>query len=508
MDRINGFKGYFSLVKAIVTRTVAPARLAQSRKVQVFIPAYHGGTSPDASLIGDGEDLGEYPWAQTVGGLSDDVTIGAVVYLAFEGGDIRSPICVGRIGNNAIVDISTGIVVSTSIDGESYINASYYGGGGSSYGAYDFSSSSNTSYSTTGLIEVMREIIYGHESGGNYGAINCNDNGAISIGAIQWHGNNARNLLIEIRNANPGEFNKICRTYSVPELETLLNTSWSNFIVTRDDNMYQAIQAILISDIGKQVQEQSVTSFLNNYIGRAKEQGITDPAAIIFAADVYNQWGYQIDFSNAANKSLNGLYEYYCSNYSSYQSRRTAVKNEVEELILSGGFSSVITTPVAGSAGSGSSAGAPVSSFVVSGMQLLWPVPGYYKITSKFGYRSSGWHSGIDIGNGGNPTRPIHSAINGVVTVETPNDSGYGNYLKVAAGSVVTLYAHMSEISVKSGDIVAAGTYLGKMGSTGHSTGPHLHFELRANNSYQSCTDPVPHFVDVNTTAENTIVYS
>ena len=121
------------------------------------------------------------------------------------------------------------------------------------------------------------------------------------------------------------------------------------------------------------------------------------------------------------------------------------------------------------------------------GGEMAWPVPGHYRITSEFGSRFGGadFHTGIDIaGSGGS----IHGAT--VVaansgTVRFTNWShtpgrGYGIYLIIDhGGGVSTLYAHLSNISVNVGDVVVRGDPIGNVGSTGWSTGPHLHFEVR-----------------------------
>jgi murein DD-endopeptidase MepM/ murein hydrolase activator NlpD len=120
---------------------------------------------------------------------------------------------------------------------------------------------------------------------------------------------------------------------------------------------------------------------------------------------------------------------------------------------------------------------------------LAWPVPGFYTISSQFGMRTLGGirdnHTGMDIAGRGIYGASVRSAgFGSVAFVQTAAVAGwgYGRYVIVDhGGGVTTLYAHMSSISVKVGDTVHAGTELGKVGSTGWSTGPHLHFEVREN---------------------------
>ena len=113
--------------------------------------------------------------------------------------------------------------------------------------------------------------------------------------------------------------------------------------------------------------------------------------------------------------------------------------------------------------------------------QAVTPVEG--KVTSGFGYRihpitgSRSFHTGIDLA--APEGTPIVAAYGGTVQ-ETGCTSGRGNYILLSHGEgLQTLYCHLSEIQVQKGDAVAAGGTIGLVGSTGMSTGPHLHFELR-----------------------------
>lgn len=108
--------------------------------------------------------------------------------------------------------------------------------------------------------------------------------------------------------------------------------------------------------------------------------------------------------------------------------------------------------------------------------------PYYGTITARFGSRGSRWastHTGIDYA--GTTGDPIKAADGGTVTYAGWNGS-YGKMVKISHGNgLETWYAHMSSISVKSGQKVAKGATIGKIGSTGNSSGPHLHFEVRKN---------------------------
>lgn len=99
-------------------------------------------------------------------------------------------------------------------------------------------------------------------------------------------------------------------------------------------------------------------------------------------------------------------------------------------------------------------------------------------IGDRFGPRGDHFHPGIDFP--APPGTPVFAARSGRVTWATWRSGGYGNLVSVAhGGGVRTMYAHLSSIAVGRGRRVATGTLLGRVGSTGLSTGPHLHFEVR-----------------------------
>ena len=115
----------------------------------------------------------------------------------------------------------------------------------------------------------------------------------------------------------------------------------------------------------------------------------------------------------------------------------------------------------------------------------LWPLPGYYRLTSLFGYRihpitgKAHSHTGIDIPAPAGTQ--ILAAKSGQV-VTSARHSSYGNYVVIDHGNGnSTLYAHMSSRAVKEGEMVSQGQVIGYVGTTGSSTGNHLHLEVRDN---------------------------
>jgi murein DD-endopeptidase MepM/ murein hydrolase activator NlpD len=117
---------------------------------------------------------------------------------------------------------------------------------------------------------------------------------------------------------------------------------------------------------------------------------------------------------------------------------------------------------------------------------FIWPADGVF--TSGFGWRWGRIHAGIDIAA---PVgTPILAAASGVIDYATWNDGGYGNMIDIRhPDGTITRYGHMNALYVKEGQTVSQGQVIGEMGSTGFSTGPHLHFEIRPNGG--SAIDPM-----------------
>ncbi len=141
--------------------------------------------------------------------------------------------------------------------------------------------------------------------------------------------------------------------------------------------------------------------------------------------------------------------------------------------------------------------GVPPSAFVpYEGGQLAWPVPASHTITSYFGHRTfelngapySDFHTGIDIS--APEGTPFVAAASGVVTFASVMNVG-GNAVIIDHGNgLQTLGCHLSGFACSVGDQVVAGQTVGYIGTTGFSTGPHLHFEVRINGS---SVDPLPY---------------
>ena len=120
---------------------------------------------------------------------------------------------------------------------------------------------------------------------------------------------------------------------------------------------------------------------------------------------------------------------------------------------------------------------------------FTWPVPDCTRISSPYGYRGKSFHKGIDIADGNTKGKIIVAAKSGVVELVQLGGSSYGNMIIINhGGGLKTRYAHIlsGSISVRQGQSVSIGQPIARVGSTGNSTGPHLHFEVIVNGSTQN----------------------
>lgn len=149
---------------------------------------------------------------------------------------------------------------------------------------------------------------------------------------------------------------------------------------------------------------------------------------------------------------------------------------------------------------------------------FTWPVPGYLGMTSKYGSRWGSFHKGIDIASAGIRGKPVIAAASGVIAStysSCPHNygkrsscysggrrcgSGYGNHVVISHGQsggtyYQSLYGHLGSVTVKPGQYVTQGQVIGYVGSTGYSTGWHLHFEIHksSNGRNFSHTNPEPY---------------
>jgi Peptidase family M23/LysM domain len=131
----------------------------------------------------------------------------------------------------------------------------------------------------------------------------------------------------------------------------------------------------------------------------------------------------------------------------------------------------------------------PVSGGAVGFGAFIWPANKHY--LSGFDYTPNANHWGIDIA--GNEGEAVYATDAGVVVYSGWNNYGYGNMIMVDHGNnFQSLYGHLSAINVQCGQSVGQGDVIGAIGTTGHSSGPHLHFEIRAISSFVNPWDVLP----------------
>ncbi len=158
--------------------------------------------------------------------------------------------------------------------------------------------------------------------------------------------------------------------------------------------------------------------------------------------------------------------------------------------------SSSSSSSSSGSSSSGSSSSGSSSVIVPSGSGFAWPTPGFVSRSSEwFEDREVYNHGGIDIAGAGIMGTPVVAAADGTVVATNSScthnwgksyscgcGGGYGNYVMIShAGGKMTVYGHLTSLTVSTGQTVSRGQVIGYVGSTGNSTGPHLHYECRLN---------------------------
>lgn len=236
-------------------------------------------------------------------------------------------------GNEEIIHASSG-------KGQ-VVNAQQYFDTGRCFRVNAFVNSSSSSSSSTGqttagtnysdTVQRACEIIFSNEGG--YSSVNKNDNGAVSIGKVQWHGNRARDLLKSIIS----EAGATARSILGADLynEILSGSSWSKRTVTESEA--SRISSLLDTTEGRKAQDNLAYSDVSSYIEKGKSYGLTDPAALIYFADGVNQYGTNSNLwkriAETALKNggtLDAMYAATKQLTSSYMTRRTNVYNTLK----------------------------------------------------------------------------------------------------------------------------------------------------------------------------------
>ena len=258
---------------------------------------------------------------------------------------------------------------------------------------------------------------------------------------------------------------ELYETADTSELDVLLQSSSLSALIEQID-YFQTI-----GEADKQLSDR--LAFLSDRMHLARLETAATKRDVAEATAVLAK---KTDEQRAARDALvvrqNALAAARANQQSLLASVRSQRSEAEEDLATMQAASAEIAAQIRAHSGSGSS-GSGVSS---SG--LIWPVNG--PITSGFGWRWGRMHEGIDIG--ASCGTPIHAAAAGTVIFSGWMD-GYGNFVIIDHGNgLATAYGHQSAIYV-SGGSVSQGQTIGAVGSTGHSTGCHLHFEVRVNGS-------------------------
>lgn len=434
------------------------------------------------------EDTNKFPWAKS---LVKDLKVGNIVYVTNIKNEIDSYIVLGVDAYNPKNQQTTDSIYN--VDGSN-------------------------------LLELTMPIIIHNEVGistndwpdnisdDNYKKVLGNDNGAWSIGLIQWNASRAYDLLLKISN-NDTDWRNVWSNKDY-DLYKDLNTNSSSarskygkgYTVVVGSDLVNQVQNMMSTEKAKSTQRDYASEDTQSSITKVQEKGVTNPMITIFLVDIMNQYGPNLPstIQNAASISKNGgdiksqfnEFVKYCEqnlgNYSTYENRRTTTKTYVEQLYEQGKFSS---GGLAENLGAASSYG------------FIFPVAGCNKdnINNK-NYPSYKGHTGIDINKGVVEGKSqIVAVANGKViqSIALRNSSGgyksYGEFIIIDhQNGLCTAYAHMYPNSrkVAVGDTVQQGQIIGILGNTGNSTGRHLHFEVRegSNQLYNThAVNPLPY---------------
>lgn len=430
------------------------------------------------------EDTNKFPWAKS---LVKDLKVGNIVYVTNIKNEIDSYIVLGVDAYNPKNQQTTDSIYN--VDGSN-------------------------------LLELTMPIIIHNEVGistndwpdnisdDNYRKVLGNDNGAWSIGLIQWNASRAYDLLLKISN-NDTDWRNAWSNKDY-DLYKDLNTNSSSarskygkgYTVVVGSDLVNQVQNMMSTEKAKSTQRDYASEDTQSSITKVQEKGVTNPMITIFLVDIMNQYGPNLPstIQNAASISKNGgdiksqfnEFVKYCEqnlgSYNTYINRRTTTKTYIEQLYEQGKFSS---GGLAGNLGSASAAG------------FIFPVAGLNRdsINNK-NYPSYKGHTGVDVNRGVQEgVSQIVAVANGVVaqSVALKNANGtyrsYGEYVTIDhQNGLYTAYCHMYPNSrkVSTGQTVQQGQILGLLGTTGNSSGPHLHFEVRSGrNSSSAAVNPL-----------------
>lgn len=144
-----------------------------------------------------------------------------------------------------------------------------------------------SAYTTDDIADAALEMIFKHE--GVYTSIVVNDNGAVSLGKVGWHGFRALHLLRSIVNANPQQAEELLSEDLYDEILTASDTSWNTRIFTKEEKAI--VEKLLATEESKKAQDELAFEDIRSYIVHGQSMGITDGKSLAYFADLENQMG-------------------------------------------------------------------------------------------------------------------------------------------------------------------------------------------------------------------------
>jgi murein DD-endopeptidase MepM/ murein hydrolase activator NlpD len=272
------------------------------------------------------------------------------------------------------------------------------------------------------------------------------------------------------------------------ELRKLLDEHKAKYDSTTTDEfnneveiVYGAYKSMYVADSADIVANNKSKFSINLYTDYITTGKVDYDVEVKYDDDKYE------DYSKVTQKGKEGVVRYiYRLTYTdgvqtdTVLTKEETIKKPVNKIVVEGTKERPVEVEEDDSSDDDSSSYSSDEGSGASSGSFGWPLPYTSNITSGYGGRWGRFHSGIDIASGGVNGQSIVAADGGTVEWAGYDSSGYGNYVIINHNNgYKTLYGHCSALYVSSGQSVSKGQSIAAVGSTGDSTGPHLHFEIR-----------------------------
>lgn len=321
-------------------------------------------------------------------------------------------------------------------------------------------------------IDQVAKLISANE--GSYFSVNPADgsgfNKALSIGKFQWHGERAKDLLLKMKKEDPKLFEKYLGGSQIAKDLKKSDSFWNKRTLSEKERIM--LSGYLSTQVSERVQDEQIKEDAQGYIDKAQQFGVTDPQAMAYFADLYNQRPASAISIAAKGTSLEALHKNAMADsiMGKYADRRKKAYESAK----------AITTDAGGEG-------------LADAASWYYDT---YNVTSRFGDKESfraKAHNGVDF-DGKIGDKLISLAAGKVISTSTGHRKGeknsLGNHVKIQhADGTVSIYGHMDSVGVKNGQSVGAGAYIGTMGNTGSvfsttGDGSHLHLGVMQNGKY------------------------